>query len=489
MRRHGFLISNILSILLVPSLLQAQTAADCDFDVSGIVDFADFLLFAQNFGKCKAEDSDFDSVYDISKNGCIDFPDFLIVTKFYGQQNTLRSRYEGEFTFGWVDGSEPDMPVWDTSLGGWKHQAGDTRSQIVIDETFTVAAGDRRTFDNQMVWIRPGSRNDITIHGTLIVKNSLLLWDQTEHQQTRLRIKNGGTLQIENSYSFSHNSFWVNWEFESGSTVDYKGFAGDPWTVIHGSVDYAATHFSTVKMTFLNDTQNTRVRVEDAHHVWFEVFPPEGKTVEISFPEKHRWIDWDVNSMWPDTVVEVRDSYLYERDISLSNNTHVTVRDTPSGFSVGWAVSHHGNDFITCEIRDLGDPDTDSGVFYTNKVWNLPETNSSLTVINSKLQRAWPVCWGNVHLKVYHSNLVDPRVFGGPATFEIYDCTIDHIAAYSQAKVYLENSRIRYDIEVKDTDTFIYGYKVSRRDTDRRVKVIEVDGGQYIELDSSGVPW
>ncbi len=97
--------------------------------------------------------------------------------------------------------------------------------------------------------------------------------------------------------------------------------------------------------------------------------------------------------------------------------------------------------------------------------------------------------WGNVRLRVYDSNLVDPRVTIEPATMEIYNSTIDHMAAYNGGRVYLENTRIRYDIEVKDANSVIYVYNVSPRDTDREIEIIEVDGGRYIELESPGPPW
>ena len=99
------------------------------------------------------------------------------------------------------------------------------------------------------------------------------------------------------------------------------------------------------------------------------------------------------------------------------------------------------------------------------------------------LQRAWPVTWGYVHLKILDSNLVDPRNYGGPATMETYDSTIDHVAAYQGGKVYIENSKIRYDIEVKDRNSIIYSYGVSRRDDNEDIKIIEVGGGVYFELD------
>ena len=399
----------------------------------------------------------------------------------------LRSIYEGDNVFGFVNGSDPSMPIRDISSQGYVPQPNDSREQIVVDETFRVGANEEVIFENQIVWVRPNQRQDIEVYGKLIIRDSLLLWDQTEHQQTRLRIKNGGELNIKDSYAFGHNQFWVNWDFDDGATVYYDHFVGDPWTAFDGSVNYTALNYSTVKLTFSNDTHDSRFEVSDAHHVWFEVFPPAG-VHEITFPQKRQWTDWNLD-LWPNTVVEVKNSYLYERDISISNDTHISVLDTPSGFSLGWAISKSTPGPVDCELRDLGDPSNDEGVFYQNMVWDLPCNNSSLTVKNSLLQRAWPVTWGNVVLKISNSNLVDPRVFGGPAIMEIYDSTIDHVAAYQEGRVYIENSQIRYDIEIKDSNSAIYGHRISKRDEDREIEIIEVDGGSYFELASPGPAW
>ena len=66
----------VVLVLLVPGMLQAQTAADCDFDGNGKVDFPDFLLFAQSFGKSQGNPG-FDVGFDFDGSGKVDFPDFL----------------------------------------------------------------------------------------------------------------------------------------------------------------------------------------------------------------------------------------------------------------------------------------------------------------------------------------------------------------------------------------------------------------------------
>ena len=72
------LLVSILSIVLGPTLLWADTAAAADFDGSGKVDFGDFLQLAGAFGTSQAR-------YDLNGSGTVDFPDFLAFVSVYGQ--------------------------------------------------------------------------------------------------------------------------------------------------------------------------------------------------------------------------------------------------------------------------------------------------------------------------------------------------------------------------------------------------------------------
>jgi len=157
---------------------------------------------------------------------------------------------------------------------------------------------------------------------------------------------------------------------------------------------------------------------------------------------------------------------------------------TPDGFSMGWAIYKNTPGYVTCELSNLGEPGNPDGVLYADMTWDLPCNNSSLTVKNSRLQRAWPVTWGYVHLKLSDSFLVDIRNYGGPATMEVYDSTIAIVAAYKGGVVYVENTPIREAVEVKDSYSVIYGYGVSGG-----FEVLETDGGRYVEMDEPGPPW
>ena len=56
----------------------AQSARNADFDANGIVDFGDFILFAQAFGSNQ-------SSFDLDGNGSVDFPDFVLFAKRFGE--------------------------------------------------------------------------------------------------------------------------------------------------------------------------------------------------------------------------------------------------------------------------------------------------------------------------------------------------------------------------------------------------------------------
>ena len=54
-----------------------------DFDTDGQVDFADFLLFSQNFGK-QQTDTTYDARFDFDQSGRVGFEDFLVFVKAFG---------------------------------------------------------------------------------------------------------------------------------------------------------------------------------------------------------------------------------------------------------------------------------------------------------------------------------------------------------------------------------------------------------------------
>jgi hypothetical protein len=76
-----WLISLPLFCLLfaLPSPSLPQSPADVDFSGNGVVDFADFIFFAQAFGSSTA-------ACDLDGSGTVDFPDFLLFARVYGQE-------------------------------------------------------------------------------------------------------------------------------------------------------------------------------------------------------------------------------------------------------------------------------------------------------------------------------------------------------------------------------------------------------------------
>ncbi len=55
-----------------------------DFNKSGKVDFPDFVLFAQNFGR-RGEDPGFDATYDLDNGNSVDFTDFVLFAQVFGK--------------------------------------------------------------------------------------------------------------------------------------------------------------------------------------------------------------------------------------------------------------------------------------------------------------------------------------------------------------------------------------------------------------------
>ena len=377
------------------------------------------------------------------------------------------------------------MTVWSEAPAGFVAQERDARAQVVIYQTFRVGRGETRTSSDTILHIRPSRRGDIAVHGNLILRDCLLLWEQTEHQQTRLRIEEGGTLRATNCHALSSNLFWVNWEFESGATVVFDRFVGDPWTSIPGAVDCESTNRSTVKMTIQTTTRGSRIRIRDAHHLWLEIFPPAYRTGDVAFARRRQWVDW--------TIADLGAGYRNRGRglVPLRARHQPDTREphhgpgTTDGLGIGWAICKNTPGFVDCEIVGFGAPGSD-GTHYAERTWEIPRMDASLTLIDSRLEKVWPTTWGYVHLVVRNSNLAEPRVWGGPATYEIYGSTLDVAAAYAGGRMYLEDCEVRQDIEVKDADTVVYGYGLRGQGGS---DVLEIDGGRFVQLESAGPPW
>lgn len=72
-----------LALLLATAFLAAQETDPADFNGDGVVDFSDFLLFAQGYGK-SAGQADFNAKLDLNSDGTIDFDDFLRFVSAFG---------------------------------------------------------------------------------------------------------------------------------------------------------------------------------------------------------------------------------------------------------------------------------------------------------------------------------------------------------------------------------------------------------------------
>ena len=78
MRRNTItLIFALLGMLSLNQVVIAQSR-DADFDANGIVDFGDFILFAQAFGSDQSN-------FDLDGNGSVDFRDFILFARRFGE--------------------------------------------------------------------------------------------------------------------------------------------------------------------------------------------------------------------------------------------------------------------------------------------------------------------------------------------------------------------------------------------------------------------
>ena len=79
MRRYiVFALLALAAMLTAWQFSMAQSARDADFDANGIVDFGDFILFAQAFGSDQSN-------FDLDGSGSVDFPDLILFAEQFGE--------------------------------------------------------------------------------------------------------------------------------------------------------------------------------------------------------------------------------------------------------------------------------------------------------------------------------------------------------------------------------------------------------------------
>ncbi len=84
-KAYNFLQANFTEIIRFE--VQDTPLISSDFDGSGQVDIADFLLFVEVFGTQSGQEN-FDSKFDLNSDGTIDVSDFLIFVDSFGKPVT-----------------------------------------------------------------------------------------------------------------------------------------------------------------------------------------------------------------------------------------------------------------------------------------------------------------------------------------------------------------------------------------------------------------
>jgi DNA-binding beta-propeller fold protein YncE len=106
-----------------------DNVAASDFDGSGTVDFPDFVIFAQGFGK-SGTDPDFDMRLDLNGNGAVDFPDFVIFAQNFGKSTSSPGPSDRALIY------ISDLDILET---GGKISVIDAETNLA-DQTFSVSS-------------------------------------------------------------------------------------------------------------------------------------------------------------------------------------------------------------------------------------------------------------------------------------------------------------------------------------------------------------
>ena len=78
MKRNAIVMMFAAGVMLAAWQSPIAQSRNPDFDANGIVDFGDFILFAQAFGSNQ-------SSFDLDGNGSVDFSDFILFATHFGE--------------------------------------------------------------------------------------------------------------------------------------------------------------------------------------------------------------------------------------------------------------------------------------------------------------------------------------------------------------------------------------------------------------------
>ena len=166
-----FLLSVVFMFVLVGSARGDVTAAQADFDGSGVVDIPDFLQFVNAFGSSEGDDN-FDAKFDLDGSGVVDIADFLAFVDVFGQ--TVQDT-------GSVDGDRAALIEFYNATGGdnWTDNTN-WLSDKPLREWYGVGTNEQGrvfvlSFDtNQLLGSIPASIGDLTKLISLDLRNNQL---------------------------------------------------------------------------------------------------------------------------------------------------------------------------------------------------------------------------------------------------------------------------------------------------------------------------
>ena len=372
----------------------------------------------------------------------------------------------------------------------------DDREIVNIDHNFKVLRGETVEFDSKIIIMSASNRlkKEMNIYGNLIIRNSILIWEQEYNQQVELVVKNGGSLRIVNSYADASGAGWWNWTYETGSKIYYERFHSAVWTTAAGSnIQYEANDFSWTRLTFLEGVNNSSFLINDALVLDLEIFTPKRSKISASVPPEGAVVDWELHNFYKNTTLDVNSSRATRIDLTLTEGTDLTLSDYDGG-NIGLIIDRTNKRRETCIIEGFGDPlAPEVGIRVEEKSWNFECIRSKLTLVNSRAVGIWPTIWGNVDLVVENSRLIDPGNLGCGANFIIRDSLVDlfrtRTGCDEGARSYIANSTVNQAVESSGSNVKVWLYNTKILGHYTPYKTLETDGAKIIEVYQDKVPW
>ena len=181
-----------------------------------------------------------------------------------------------------------------------------------------------------------------------------------------------------------------------------------------------------------------RVTIRNSPSVWIELTLPSSSSVStLTFPRGYV-TQWGLPTGFSYTV-DIYNSVIDKVDPTVSFGSKTVIQNSTL-YGIGWLVGLGGYQDSGSEILD--------GLregYFADQTFSYTKygVNTSLRLVNSSVEKWWPMAFGTMELIIRNARLADPGAMN-QSIYRIQDSRIDSFMASHQSRVYISDTTISW---------------------------------------------